>query len=181
MAIYLGNSNFFEHLKNEYEAQYEENPNITVDIATSALYLGISKGTDWSVYYDKSADRLFYDKVLSNGTPLRLLVSIPYKFICKEGCKHCISLYNQKLDRIKDTIKLLHIENVKFSSESLLNYYRIGNQSYLGSTSSNSNQLITGCTSVPNPDMLSQFYEFLWNNSTTNLGGYYEKEISEDN
>lgn len=171
--IYINGEEFFTNLIEIYQEELQYNKSLSVDIFTSSVYLDISKGVDWSEMYDKSATRKFIDRILDDNIPHRIICSLPYKFICHPGCQNCIDEYNGKLDRLYDTKKLLNL-NMKFTPNVLMNYYRVGQEQFIGSSTLTSSELMTTMSSISDTtNRMNKLFDFLWSNSSRDLGDYY--------
>lgn len=115
--LFRNTNELFSFLK-EY---YLENGG-KVDISTFGMYLGISKGKDWSNIY-KNQVREFINVV--DKKDLRLILGLPAYVECKPNCMDCSKKYNEILERHIDTIKVLKL-NCRVHPNLHLKMYRIG-------------------------------------------------------
>ena len=105
-------------------------PDEEVRISTYGMYLGISRGKDWSEKFPSMA-RTFIDRIRGEGRSLKLLVGVPSFVECRDGCPDCTEKYKEKLARFDETVSTLKL-NAKFTLQHHLKMYAIGSIVILG-------------------------------------------------
>lgn len=121
-VVFTSAAELFTHLGEAYE------PGIDVDIATYNMYLGVSKGTDWSQRFP-SPTRTFVNRV--DKSKLRILLGQPAFFECFPGCEHCRMRFEASRKRDVDTARMLGL-NIRVHDRLHLKYYRVGDLVIVG-------------------------------------------------
>lgn len=121
-AVFTNSAELFTFLEQVYE------PGLDVDIATYNMYLGISKGTDWSQRFP-SPTRNFVNRVQKDK--LRILLGQPSFFECYPGCEHCRMRFEAGRQREVDTARMLGLR-IRVHERLHLKYYRVGDLVIVG-------------------------------------------------
>lgn len=135
--IFFEQGDFYRYLQKIYS------PGTPVRIMTFGMYLGISKGRDYTKPYvgsDKRGEvrefkghplsvRTFIDAI--DRDDLRMIVSIAPFQPCEEGCEACKLQYRKRLRRFRETRLRLDI-NTRYTGESHMKLYAVGNRVFTG-------------------------------------------------
>ena len=159
--------NMFHFLKQEYKTT-----KASVDIATYGMYLGISNGKDWQKSFPM-VSRDFIDSI--NKEKLRIVIGVPYYIECKPNCEDCKRKYNQQLDRINETVKMLNLD-AKFSDKMHWKYYSIGKTVVCGGINLSDSDYADSSFTIDNPadiGALKMQFEMVWAKSSSNIKKFY--------
>mgnify|MGYP001207973854 CR=1 FL=1 len=145
-----------------YLSWYYEQNGGKVDISTFNMYLGISKGKDWS-YRFYNPVREFINKV--NKNDLRLILGVPAYIECKHNCLDCKIKYNETIQRHIDTINILNL-NVKIHQNLHLKMYRIGELYISGGINLSASDYLDASFIIKDQeqkDYLKKMFDDTWN------------------
>ena len=113
----------FKFLQSYYCCNYRYDDNKEINIMTFGMYLGITYGKDYS-QKNSIESRKFIDMIKDENH--RIIVGLPPLIECKPDCYDCKKKYDNTIQRLHDTKKMLNL-NMKFCKESHAKFYQLGN------------------------------------------------------